>query len=416
MAAPRNTDDAESRETGKWWHYYGIEKPPALGVRPLIDDSDSQYFWNRQKEITEIRSECTGDDSRSLVVTGQAGDGKTSLLCNAFQGDPAFIRVDVRRAPSLNNLPGALVLEALRHSRGKLTDKMVDNLALEYAKLRTDATSQEYVGGKGPMPFGASREISQSFTQRVTPFRAVEIAFKVLSRLREKVGRLTLLLDECSTHPDFIKDPYSMIAAITNLQLPGDTTLIVAGRPEYFARHWQNSQSVLRQLFDAHQTVGPLFIPGKGESIELLSSRIVMPEGEPRSLFQEDSIDLIEWLSEGNVREFIRNVRQVLIAGSVKAATFPFAPEFCWQVISAKHSELRLSMLGWKIAHYLWYREKPLNSVMERETRITNQAVLREQLGRMRTSGVVESLRSEEKGDIVYRLTNKGKWIYRLSK
>jgi len=51
MAVLRDTDDAESRETGKWWHYYGIDKPPTLGVRPLIDDSDSQYFWNRQQEM-----------------------------------------------------------------------------------------------------------------------------------------------------------------------------------------------------------------------------------------------------------------------------------------------------------------------------------------------------------------------------
>ena len=49
MAVLRDTDDAESRETGKWWHYYGIDKPPTLGVRPLIDDSDG--LWGRVLQI-----------------------------------------------------------------------------------------------------------------------------------------------------------------------------------------------------------------------------------------------------------------------------------------------------------------------------------------------------------------------------
>jgi len=287
-----------------WWQHYHFESEPPLNAYPLITQEELKYFIGRKDDIEFLRSRTGGSKHTKVLLTGAAGIGKTSLICRYNEGKDNFVRFDFRKAGTQSLLMGYIVDELLIFASSTVGVDVSD-LEEEYHKLISRTTGTEDQLGGGPVPASHSSSEQTTVTHHITPAKAREIGQQVIERLHAKLGYLTYLFDETDHLPEVTKETiYSLLAYWS---FPSPSTAVLTSRNEDANEGWQESKSIERHIFQFYRKLEPLWVPGTGKARKLLEIRFdgCFPRRKKWEFpLQDDSTDLIDVLSDGNIREF----------------------------------------------------------------------------------------------------------------
>ncbi len=326
-----------------WWQYYHFDSEPTLIAYPLITEEELKYFVGRKDDIDFLESRTGGNQHIKVLITGSAGIGKTSLVCKYNEGKDSFIRFDCRRAGNQSSLMGYIVDELLVFA-SSVDGVDVSELEEEYHKTISRTTGTEDQWGGGPIPASHSTAEQKTVTHQITPAKAREIGQQVIERLHSKLGYLTYLFDETDHVPEVTKEIiYSLLECWS---FPGPSTAVLTSRNEDAVKGWQDSRSIERQIFQFHRKLEPLWVPGTGKARELLDTRFdgCYPRRKKWVFpLQDDSTDLVDVLSDGNIREFLRYVLLVLIAGAVQKRKIPLEPSLVYRVLQDEFQSFHLN-------------------------------------------------------------------------
>lgn len=347
-----------------WWQYYQFESEPPLTAYPLTTEEELKYFIGRKDDIDFLESRTGGNQHIKVLITGTAGIGKTSLVCRYNDGKDNFIRFDCRRAGDQSLLMGYIVDELLVFA-SSVDGVDVSGLEEEYHKTISRTTGTEDQWGGGPIPASHSTTEQKTVTRQITPAKAREIGQQVIKRLHSKLGYLTYLFDETDHVPKVTKE--IIYGLLECWSFPSPSIVVLTSRNEDAAEGWQNPDSIERQLFQFHRKLEPLWVPGAGNSKELLEVRFnghYLKHGRWQFPLQDNTADLIDVLSEGNVREFLRYVMNVLILGAELNQKRPIGPSFAFNALHDEFRLLHLSDDDRVVLNYL--RENPSSASDDR--------------------------------------------------
>ena len=81
-----------------WWEYYKLKKAPLLSPDPLTRTEDQTLFFGRESD-QQIPSTITqGQSTVAMLMTGNPGVGKTTLIHKLFMNNTGFIWVNLSNA------------------------------------------------------------------------------------------------------------------------------------------------------------------------------------------------------------------------------------------------------------------------------------------------------------------------------
>ncbi len=340
-----------------WWQYYHFESEPPLTVDPLITEEELKYFVGRKDDMEFLKSRTGGSQHTKVLITGTAGIGKTSLVCRYNEGKDNFIRFDFRKAGDFSVIPRFITDELILFA-SHMEGVDISDIEREYNNIISKTTGKEATLGSGPMPASGTLSKQTTVTPIISPLVAHKIGQQVIERLHTKLGYLSYLFDETDHLPGVTKEAIYSLLEYWNF--PSPSTAVLTSRNEDATEGWQDPNSIERQIFQFHRKLEPPWVPGTGNSKELLEVRF---EGHypKRGLWQfplqDETADLIDVLSEGNVREFLRYVMNVLISGAELNKERPIGPSFAFGVLRNEFRLLHLSSDDRLVLNYL--RENP---------------------------------------------------------
>ncbi len=390
-----------------WWKYYNFKSEPFLSLNPLTLPVDLGIFWGRTKEIREIRIRTNSQSKICLLLTGDAGIGKTTFLYKAFGEEKGFIRVNLSKARNIDEADGEIARSCIlaAEKAGIKAEDLYHRLIKSTSKT-TGRKLKAGIGGAG---------VSSVNQKTETPERNYEtedIIYESCKRMSKRNERVILVIDE----PDFLEP--EMPANMANLcqrmkeLIPTPGLLILAHRDskDNFSKGFDDLKSIIRSTFDHHEYLKPLWELGRGNLKDILNPRF--HRGKPLKSyvypFTDKASFLIDVLSSANYREMLRYAKYVLQEGMIVEQEVPLSEKFILNILMKKFSELRIEADDLKILKYLL---KKTASVSDKQfiNISKSRTTLQRRLEPLENRWLVERHTLPRTRKQVFGLTEKGK-------
>ncbi|MCX7049329.1 MAG: AAA family ATPase [Candidatus Sumerlaeota bacterium] len=337
--AAQETRYVSGRPRMPWWEYYEFGAQPSLdATAPLVKSEDFDLFWGRAKEIETLQSHADTETKTCQLIIGDAGMGKTSLQCKAFQEDRGFVRVNLSKARSAEKADCEIASALVNH----LKEKGIKISDLERRLDRSVSHTTGRVLHASPEGVGAS-SVNQT-TETLDWDLAIEaIIRETLSRLSSKYKRVVLALDESDFLGDSDATELCRLCQRVKDMLPEPGILILANRDVngVFWKDFSETRSLVRATFDNLHRLSSLWKPGEGNVKEFLVPRFKRGKLPSASRFPL-SDRLCYWLdilSHGNIREVLRYTKHVLMRGAGRES-IPLSDKFAIQCLLQDFPEL----------------------------------------------------------------------------
>jgi predicted transcriptional regulator len=323
-----------------WYSYYKIKKEPNLAIRALTQSKELDLFVGRKEAIADLKEWQESKVTTFGILSGEAGTGKTSLVCKAFSNLKGFIRIDVSKVPSFSMAP-SLIAKALIDECLKSNCNGAKTIEKEYKYAIRVTKGRQLAAGSGPMPAKVESIYHETHVPFVVPDHVYSIVNKAIKLLHRKFHKLALVFDEAD--PELKEDATvdNVIATIQAFELPGPSIFIWPVRSDEVRKNWRNPKSNERRLFDWHKNISHIGTVDAPSAWDILNRRLLnvgVKKGE-RIISPEVAED-IAVLVDGNLREFIRFCRDILRKGAREKVKLPISLKYAISTIRKIHGEL----------------------------------------------------------------------------
>jgi len=88
-----------------WWSYYKLRNEPHLYPDALISQCDLELFYGREKDIETVTVLTQGSSKTTLLLTGNPGVGKTSLVHKLFGNEKDCYQILARQQEEIFKHP-----------------------------------------------------------------------------------------------------------------------------------------------------------------------------------------------------------------------------------------------------------------------------------------------------------------------
>jgi hypothetical protein len=198
-----------------------------------------------------------------------------------------------------------------------------------------------------------------------------------------------------------------MYGIVRSLRIKKPSLLIWTSREEDLVVLWQDPRSPVRQIFHWHKYISPLGGMDSPGASEVLYRRLEKAGSKkPSSIISEQLAQGIAVLAEGNIREFIRFIKEILKEGAKSKAKLPIEEQYAISTVLNYHKELNLSSFEYLVLKYL--KDAPSSSSDKgiQEVLGLKETQARDRLKALEGKKLVFAL-EEKYGKLLYKPTEK---------
>lgn len=404
--------------TNNWWSYYKFREEPNLSTEPLVTSKELELFVGRDEDFRKVDARLHGRTTKSILITGPPGSGKSSFVSRLLINTHCFIRVNLSKSKSIMDADIDIAGEFI------YAVESFDKETAERCRNRLTATVAETTGRllqAGFAPGGIGVSGSSIYQKTIAPIRSIEITAvirKCIEAIQSEGLEISLFIDET----DFFDDgDVEWLAELTQRfkeVLPDGSILIAANRDlnNKMSDAFQNSRSLMRSAFHYHHELGPAFSSKNDDLDELMKKRFFLgkPGDDCVKPFTADAGKSILALSGGNFRTLIIYIEGILIQGAEEKITVSLIENFARMNLQNEYDEASIhSNHEERILRYL--AEFPSHLSDKGFKKLMPRSTLHEILMNLEDRSLVR--RSTKRRGIkqIYSLTPKAEYLLKYS-
>lgn len=326
-----------------WWNYYNLSSEPYLSQESLKTKKDLTLFYGREKEIERLNI-ILEDSSykKTLLLIGNPGVGKTSLVYKLYFGKEGFIYVDLSRKQFSDAEVG--IAESCIITLSKINRKKANEYRQRLISNITNTVGNSLTGKVAPGGIGF--QYNDIILEAINPVRNIEVIEIIKDVLKEinKKGRIIMILDESDFFDNIHFHDLIHLSKRVKDMLPASSILIFINRDitAVLEKAYKDTMSLTRSTFNDYFKVESAWKYGETNIQEVLKERFRDALTKPEAPFplSVEACDFVDVLSSGNFRLLIQYLENALKFGAVYKKPVPLEINFVQEQIFRDFNEI----------------------------------------------------------------------------